>query len=115
MSESVHKNFERHASDWHEFSTDVSDRHQDGTLIGKPERLFVRSGADCGMFISIVQAKVTSDTATGRELEGQSETLLLLTDDLADWLISSLTKARAAHVESPEADVDAVAVPGAEA
>lgn len=91
MVTNPHPNYERHAADWHEWSTDTSERQNDGTLLGKPQRLFVRVG-DIGL-IELVEAQVTSDKPEGRELDGKGEHLLMLNDDLAEWLIGALGKA----------------------
>lgn len=94
MAEPIHPNFERHSGDWHEYSTDTSDRYADGRPIEgtKPQRLFVRV-EDADGLIVVVQARVTSYSAEARELEGGQESLLVLSRDLAEWLRDSLAKA----------------------
>lgn len=99
MSDPRHPEYERHADGWHEWSTDTSDRRDDGVLLGKPKRLFVRCGDDLAGLIEIVEADVTSDKPEGRQLEGTPDVWLNLTGELADWLIERLQKARATNAE----------------
>ena len=91
---------ERHEGDWHEWSTDVSARNQDGSLWSgePPRRLFVRLDADCIISFTIADSRVTSENPGARELAGpQSDRrFIALSDSDAVWLRDALSKAIAA-------------------
>jgi hypothetical protein len=87
---------ERHAKDWHEWSTDVSDYNHKGEMLGRPKRLFVRNQDGA---CELIEAEVTSASASARELEKGRIFSLYLGRVLAEWLHDALGKAIA--VEDP--------------
>ena len=82
---------ERHADDWHEWSTGISDR----IVANKPARLFVRFGM--ARLIEVAEALVTSWAAGARELEGPSalRRAMHFTTDEVEFLLEVLPKAHA--------------------
>jgi hypothetical protein len=99
VSDPIHRDYERHSVDWHEWSTDTTSRHSDGRIVEgeKPQRMFVR--VDGSGLISVSEGPVTSDKPEGRELGGKSNDLLSISGGLAAWLIDALQKAHAVNEE----------------
>lgn len=88
--------YERHAQDWHEWSTDVSDYDHKGERIGPPKRLFVRNQDGC---CELIESEVTSANPAARELENGRVFSLYLGRILAEWLHAALGKALAVDNE----------------